>query len=363
MLIQLDHLLPALEAGLALAPQLSELLSGLDSKWAAFEHCYILEIVRVQDEAKGLVVRAIEIEGMLARLEEGDEEDDDLLHALVACMSQLNVAANLQRKSDELSVDILENSTALLRMCELDPESPLQAVQVLAQEVVQSFEEVRQCLRDLQLEDLNPQLCHNEELVKSLVQWEDAWITGARYVQTRPVLGALCKLVPVLLRAMQSSPRFEQMCQNFEAELFLVLPRIVWLTYFEHPECLMGLISNLLPHRFVQVPAYSELPRRARMRRQRSEPALGEAEPDLAVNADASLRSIQLKFNALKMLLEGGVQEVKGRFERERAIWDMLLAAAVGTKEDQPAASRLDELMRQLESWSMELQRHSAEER
>ncbi|CAK9015715.1 unnamed protein product [Durusdinium trenchii] len=394
LLAQLDHLLPpSLEMGLPSAQdELCKLLVSLDARWAEFEHLYILEIMRVQHEAKGLVAKAMEVEEMLSQLEEkiGIDKDQSAEYefhvgAFVGCISQLNVAANVNRKTfDELTADVWENADALLKMCAIDPDTPLQAVRVIAQEVLQSFEELRQCLRvmrqeDPQLDDLNPQLCHNEDLVKTLMRWEEAWISGARYIQTRPVLGALCKLVPRLLRATQMCSDFASMCANFDAELFLVLPRIVWLTYFESNESLTPLISNLLPHRFVQVPVYAELRQRAgeaqlqRLRRQRSEPALGEAlEPELAVlGTDAALRSIQSKFNEVKLVLQGSTGH-RNRSDSE-LVWNLLLQSAVSKgnfdhfdiippPKRSTVISAVEDLMLQLESWSLELQRHCAED-
>lgn len=388
LLAQLDHILPrSLEGFTSLTrAELCRLLRSLDSTWADFEHRYIMEIVRVQHEAKGLVAKAIDVEEMLSQIEDEDSDEHQVhLGALVACISQLNVAANLNRKTfDELTSDIWENSAALLKMCSIDSETPLQAVRVIAQQVLLSLEEFRQCLRDMRergLEEVNPQLCHNEDLVSSLMRWEEAWITGARYIQTRSVLAALCKLVPRLLGVSQCWAPFAQMCMNFDAELFLVLPRLVWLSYFESPDGQTALISNLLPHRFVQVPVYSELRQRAgeaqlqRLRRQRSEPALGEAvEPELAVlGTDAALKSIQRKFNEVKLLLAAAnrTHEVMGPAD---AIWGILLQSAVrGTVDAElfevllphkrtAAASAVEDLMRQLESWSMELQRHCPED-
>ena len=343
LLAQLDHILPRSLEGLTslTRAELCRLLRSLDSTWADFEHRYIMEIVRVQHEAKGLVAKAIDVEEMLSQIEEEDSDEYQVhLGALVACISQLNVAANLNRKTfDELTSDIWENSAALLKMCSIDSETPLQAVRVVAQQVLLSLEEFRQCLRDMRergLEEVNPQLCHNEDLVSSLMRWEEAWITGARYIQTRSVLAALCKLLPRLLGVSQCWASFAQMCMNFDAELFLVMPRLVWLSYFESPEGQTALISNLLPHRFVHVPVYSELRQRAgeaqlqRLRRQRSEPALGEAvEPELTVlGTDAALKSMQRKFNEVKLLLAAAnrTHEVMGPAD---AIWGILLQSAV----------------------------------
>ena len=331
-----------------------KLLSSFDEKWATFEHCYMLEILKVQHTAKGLVFKAIEVEHMVSELEkkaDTDIEDSSEyqvhVQALVACTARLNVAANLQRKTfDELTVEIRENAVALLRMCAMDPETPLQAVRAIAQQVVQSFDEVRDCLRAMRdkVELINPQLSQNSELVNALMRWEEAWIIGVRYIQTRPVLGAFCKILPRLLRATQISSKFALMCANFDAELFLVLPRIVWLSFLDSPESFTGLISNLLPHRFVHAPAHGLPQRRAgdaqlqRIRRQQSLPALGceTSETELAVlGADLPLRVLQNKYVKVKMALEQGLERYQAQLPSQARVWSLMVQAAINGTDNQ----------------------------
>ncbi|CAJ1355852.1 unnamed protein product, partial [Effrenium voratum] len=391
LLSQLDYLLPSLDELASARHALSTLLDSLDLKWADFEHCYFMEIAKVQHKAKGLVIKAIEVEAAVSRLEEAkhvdelEESAEYQLHvgALVECITRLNVAANMQRRSfDELTAEVREHSETLLRMCAIDPETPLQAARALARQALDAFEELRCYLRRLaedgQLDDLNPQLCQNENLVAALMRWEESWIIVARYIQDRPALGALCKLIPRLVRATQLSDSFAQMCCSFDAELFLVLPRIVWLSYLAAPESLTGLISNLLPHRFVRVPVYSELRRAGeaqlrQLRRERSEPSLGDAcAPELVVlGTDASLKSLQTKFNEVKLILEGSRMNPH---DADASAWGMLLQCAVsGTgctgsaaqceaPLSAPKVAAVESLLRDLESWSMELQRHCAED-
>mmetsp|Transcript_10922 Transcript_10922/g.26238 ORF Transcript_10922/g.26238 Transcript_10922/m.26238 type:complete len:540 (+) Transcript_10922:52-1671(+) len=391
LLTRLDQILPiSLEDAREVRPDLRVLLSSFDGKWAIFEHCYIIEIVKVQHRAKGLVCKAIEVEDVVTGLEsKADIDIEDSaeyqLHvrALVACTARLNVAANLQRKTfDELTVDIRENAVALLRMCAIDADTPLQAARAIARQVVQSFEDVRDCLRSMQhkIDQINPQLCQNEELVASLMRWEEAWIVGVRYIQTRPVLGALCKMIPRLLRATELSSTFSQMCSSFDAELFLVLPRIVWLSYLDSPESFTGLISNLLPHRFVHVAAHGLPQRRAgdaqlqRLRRQQSQPALGACETpeELAVlGSDVALRVLQEKFSKVKQALQAACPP--DALPLQAFAWPLMVQSAIKPGDHTQfevldpasraeAVAAVDELMHELESWSMELQRHCPED-
>ena len=78
------------------------------ARWAEFEHLYILEIVRVQHEVKGLVDKAMEVEETLSQLEEkvGIDKDQSAEYqfhhgAFVGCVSPLNVFR--QRDQKDLS--------------------------------------------------------------------------------------------------------------------------------------------------------------------------------------------------------------------------------------------------------------------
>jgi hypothetical protein len=395
---------------------LRQQLNCFDEKWAGFEHAYMLEIVRVQERARCLVSMAVDFERSLFVLEQqhdGEElaemaEYRRTICSLVACIAQLNVAANLKRQTtDELTADILEGAADVLKACAANANSPFQAVRVIAEQVVEAFEKVRSYLRELLVMDeaVNPNLSQNAALVELLVRWEESWIIGARYIQTRPVLEAVCRLVPELREAQRSSPALAQMCANFDAELFMVLPRLVWLCFLgaEGGGQLAELVANLLPHRFVQVPMRTTVYRPAagglqlqRFRRQRSEPNLGSlAGPstvsDLTVlGAGSELKALREKFRKVIRSLEEAPRQTEGNREAAETTasapaWEVLVHRAVSGSSGgccggsaaagkdlasmeqrgppaAEAAAALEEFMHDLEAWSMELQRHSPED-
>ena len=121
---------------------------------------------------------------------------------------------------------ILDSAVDLLRLCARGRGTLPCAALTLAANVVESFEELRDYLHQVQhqMDRLHPQLCQNPGLVARLVRWEETWEVGARYVQSAPVLHAVCHLVPELRHAQKVSPALASMVEDTDAELFMVLP-------------------------------------------------------------------------------------------------------------------------------------------
>eukprot|EP00931_Biecheleriopsis_adriatica_P050612 TRINITY_DN29319_c0_g1_i1.p1 TRINITY_DN29319_c0_g1~~TRINITY_DN29319_c0_g1_i1.p1 ORF type:complete len:567 (-),score=117.62 TRINITY_DN29319_c0_g1_i1:125-1750(-) len=377
-------------------------LDRLDKAWANFEHCYIVEIVKVQDSAKGLVSMAVGVENALSDLEQGCDDTAELadwsdyqlkISSLVECVARLNVAANLQRKThSELSVDILHSAVELLKVCNNDPHSPLQAARVIAENVVESFEEIRNYLYRVQhcLDGLNPHLCQNACLVERLVRWEETWIIGGCYLQTRSFLHAVCKFVPEMCQVQRLAPAFAQMCADFDAELFLIVPRLLLLFFFADQSVFMDLVASLLPHRFVHAPVLREAFHRTavesqaqHLQRSRSEPSLPSVRilsSDLAVLGTGSqLQALQKRFHEVRHRLQNAMRaaspETASPEDVELIAWQALLFRAVsGTsgiegpfdvlmqEHREATVEAVDSFMHELEGWSMELQRHNAED-
>lgn len=305
--------------------------------------------------------------------------------ALVQCIAKLNSVANFQRKGrDDLTVSILDASCELLEAClvgrrnaaapSVDPAS----ARVLAEQVVEVFEEMRDYLNEVSnhLDLLHPHLCQNAGLVAQLVRWEEAWEIGARYVHNEDVLGALCYLVPQLERAQRAEPALAAMAEDCDAELFLVLPRIVLLCLFSDPARAIELIRRLLPHRFTSRPV---APRRlgGGLQRSSSNPdlttALEAVRMDLTPCMGPELQAVTKKFWRAELMLS------RLTSVGSPAAWEVLVRRAVGGAGADSGASAayagleegaakdkavalVEELMHDLEGWSMEMQRHSAED-
>merc|ERR1711874_632090 len=76
---------------------------------------------------------------------------------------------------------------------------------------------------------------------------------GLRYVQHSKLLHAVCDVIAEIRQAQRLVPALTSMCEDCDVELFLVLPRIIWLRFLAEPGSLGPLLKNLLPHKFSEV--------------------------------------------------------------------------------------------------------------
>mmetsp|Transcript_31281 Transcript_31281/g.89331 ORF Transcript_31281/g.89331 Transcript_31281/m.89331 type:complete len:565 (-) Transcript_31281:37-1731(-) len=387
-----DHMGKASE--LSTRSQLVKVLNDVDGTWAHFECAYISELMKVQERARRLVEQAVDCERCLAELERRHPREVLLdmpsyqveKRALVACIARLNSVANVQRKGrDDLTVGILDSAVELLEQCEEEKRrragqksasACLGAARDIAEQVVEAFEEFRDYLQDIQhhLDLLHPQLCQNVSLVARLVRWEEAWEIGARYVHNEDVLGSICYLVGQLKRAGHVAPKLAEMFHTFDAELFLVLPRIVWLCFLAEPGRAVELICRLLPHRFETraVPAGGA----HRLARSSSNPDLTSLACELSRVEQVLMTRSELH-ELIEQFWRAEVCVSRGSAPDGPSPQDVLIQRAVAGSgaeafhaySDLPvgrqkcdAVAAAEDLMHDLEGWSMELQRHSPED-
>merc|ERR1711988_1403413 len=109
------------------------------------------------------------------------------------------------------------------------------------------------------LECVDPNLCKNAGLVERLVDWEESWELGIQYVQKTRVLKAICGVVAEVRRAQISAPMLVELRESYDAEFFLVLPRIIWLAFLNNPEKYTSLFETLMPTRFGAIEPDAEL--------------------------------------------------------------------------------------------------------
>lgn len=351
--------------------ELRNVLITLDFAWTSFEHKYIYELIAIEEKARRLLVQAIE-QDHRAYATELQHRDQSTLHRLlhyreeqrqlVACVAHLNSVANVSRKGrDDLSVDIFFDAVSTLRRCDCneggagDGESLWAAARILATNVVESYEAMRLYLREVEhcLERVDPHLCNNAGLVARLVDWEESWEMATRYMQNEKLLSAVCGLVAEVRAAQRLVPRLAVMCEDCDVELFLVLPRIMWLCFLAKPNHYQELVRSLLPHKFIEVKGGQK-----------------EFEPS------PTLKSFIAAFQRVQQVLmgrrpEGGSPEAAAK----KAAWDVLMhRVAMGDSakdslyQHLPAESReeaqalVEELTHELEPWSIEVQRHCPED-
>lgn len=307
------------------------ILTALDQAWADFEASYIGELIAIEAKARQLLTETIKHEQRLTELERLNckkdvrlQDDDDYRQAqrlLIAGLNRMNASANIRRKGrDDLGELILVAASARLA------EGCGDGACVLAGNVTRSFRSMRGYLRDVApcLERVDPHLSNNPELVSRLVDWEESWEIGGRYLQDPALLEAFSDLVAKLQVCQELAPAFQAMCEDCDVELFLVLPRLTWLWFLAEPAPRAPLLKALLPHRFC---------------------VKGE---DACF--DTELQGLLGRFRAVA-LLAGGTDAAWRRFV-QRAV------AGAGAAAEDRIGEALQEVAMDVERWSMELQRH-----
>lgn len=353
-------------------PQRTEMrtsLVTLDVAWAAFEKKYISELIAIEDQARKLIVQAVDSEKRLRDLEAKYGETEALLarfeyqaeqRRLVGSISYLNSVANFRRKGrDDLPADVLFDAVRTIQRCDLAEKNGQStelsaAARTLCGDVVESFVAMRLYLREIGkcLERVDPHLCNNAGLVTRLVDWEESWEVGARYVQNELLLTGICDLVAEIRLAQHVAPSLRDMCEECDVDLFLVMPRIIWLRGLCKPSQQVQVFKSLLPHRFLEPPLVGD-----------------------SWNVDDELSNFVLFFRHVNSTLMGNWRAV-GSHIAERSAWEVLVKRVVlgdgeaekeevygGLSSSRPQAeATVEELVNKMEAWSMELQRHCAED-
>eukprot|EP00930_Biecheleria_cincta_P013487 TRINITY_DN11991_c0_g4_i1.p1 TRINITY_DN11991_c0_g4~~TRINITY_DN11991_c0_g4_i1.p1 ORF type:complete len:546 (+),score=99.11 TRINITY_DN11991_c0_g4_i1:78-1640(+) len=354
------------------AKQLRGALRTLDTAWAAFEHKYINELMAIEARPRMLMMAAIENEQKLQDLETKHRHQQvatrpeymDAQTSLVQKISHLNSIANVHRKGrTDLSVEILWDAVKIIESCEVAEKNgenteKLSAARVLSGEVVASFQAMRNYFREISrcLERVDPQLRNNAGLVRNLVRWEEAWEVGKHYVQNEMILSGICDLVAEIRQAQLITPDLKSMCADCNVELFMVLPRILWLRGLAKPAVHLHLFKSLLPHRFPST--------------KQSTSTCQEQWP-----CDAELNTFIKQFRIVSALLESACYSAS-RVANVSA-WEVLVKrvvfgseskarqdvyGAVSSSVREQAEQAVESLMNKMERWSIEIQRHHAED-
>jgi hypothetical protein len=369
-------------------------LVQLDQAWADFEHKYITELINIEAKARRIIVQAIEQELQLQQLEKGTDETGwyNLIisaqyraeqRSFVEFISRLNSVANISRKGrDDLTSDILESAFEVVARCDArelsdalgdrcigsgrknkknagelgkrdgrpgSVHSSRTASIILAQDIIDSYKAMRRYLQRVSrcMERVDPHLCNNAGLVAHLADWEESWEVGARYLLPEAMRTAVCDLVEQLKAAQLVAPALASMCQDCDVELFMVLPRLIMLSFVAEtsPQC-RPLIASLIPHRFE-----------------------ASAQDGLCEKLSTFVRDFRMLLHAMSSLCPASKQLP------EAVAWEVLVKRAVAgnTNSGVPygalssgvqAAARpaVEGFMRDLEFWSVDLQRHCPED-
>jgi len=259
----------------------------------------------------------------------------------------LNAAANNRGKGrDDLTADILESAMSALT-AQSDGILGMPGnidrtftVKKLAGDVIDSFDALRHYFQQVSgnLARVDPYLSNNAGLVSRLVDWESSWEVGSRYMQHRPTLNAVCTTISEIRKVERFAPELVQLREECDVDYFMILPRVVWLSFLENPTEVSPLLSMLLPERFNKTA--TEVP--------------GE-ELVKFIEHFQQVRSHIESVLVTRQSTPAGFQ----RSSNEKA-WLVLVEQAIRRPgaNDQLPGSVVGEFLKVLESWSMELQRH-----
>jgi hypothetical protein len=185
------------------------------------------------------------------------------------------------------------------------------------------------------IDQVAPRLSENPGLATRLAELEEGWELGFTYLLDEPMHNAMNSLVLELKTIQRLDPNLARLCETCDVEWLLALPKLVWLCFLEHPDRHAEVLKSLLPHRFPEGTAYP---------------------------GNDAVQSLRIRFRkvyvalATKAALQGG------------SAWQMLVrwvcfgpeGLGLNPADLQPGGSlaELVEFVKELEVWSMELQRH-----
>jgi len=251
------------------------------------------------------------------------------------CLSCLNSVANVHRKGrEDLGPEVFEAAAAARRRGEAAYGSP---TAVIICEVAESYEAMRDYLRRVEpfLEQVAPRLSENAGLAARLAQLEEGWELGCTYLLHGAMHNAMNALVVELKAIQRLDPNLVRLCDSCDVEWLLALPKLVWLCFLEHPDRHLEVLKSLLPHRFPE---------------------------GTGATGDESLQSLRATFRQVYMTLARKSAVEGGSAWQTLIQWVAFGAEGLGlAPTDLQQGGQLHELVefvKELESWSMELQRH-----
>mmetsp|Transcript_8813 Transcript_8813/g.19573 ORF Transcript_8813/g.19573 Transcript_8813/m.19573 type:complete len:536 (+) Transcript_8813:218-1825(+) len=231
---------------------LKETLEAFDDAWVSFEHCYIVELMGIETQARSLVLDVANFDEALTLVErsvgEGSPAAKQARSQLALKLARINSVANSRRKGrSDLSADVVELATSIAK----DGEEG-SVDKMIASALVDSFKALRRYFRHAKqhLDLIDPYLGNNPILVQRLSDYEESWENASRYLANSSCLDGLRSAVAQLKALAQTDPSFSTMCEDCDSEVFLVLPRLILLQYARDASEQSGLLSGLIPDYF-----------------------------------------------------------------------------------------------------------------
>eukprot|EP00930_Biecheleria_cincta_P071047 TRINITY_DN58602_c0_g1_i1.p1 TRINITY_DN58602_c0_g1~~TRINITY_DN58602_c0_g1_i1.p1 ORF type:complete len:584 (+),score=90.63 TRINITY_DN58602_c0_g1_i1:117-1868(+) len=248
---------------LRLRLEFQSMLYEFDLAWASFEHKYIANLIDIENEARQILAWPIRHEHELRLLEARHgalcrsvlPAVSERLGKLVSSIAHLNLHTNDDQKvRDDLSLDVLLAALGALPKCKAAHARSETPAEVLSRDVIDSFVALRKYLGEIGgcMEFVDPNLANNAALVSRLLDWEKSWGVGRRYLMKEGMLEAICHIVAEIKKSQEIALALASMCEEHHVELFMALPRIMWLCFLENPARLVEIFKSLVPHYFLE---------------------------------------------------------------------------------------------------------------
>mmetsp|Transcript_84465 Transcript_84465/g.219900 ORF Transcript_84465/g.219900 Transcript_84465/m.219900 type:complete len:376 (-) Transcript_84465:402-1529(-) len=319
--------------------------ADLDMNHFEFERSYIGVCVHIQEWARSLILQVVELDSCVRLLEAVygpvSQPSRQGRGMLVSVLEQVSAAANTHGSGrEDLGVDILDQAYEI-RQASSDESD---ARYVVASLVIDAFDQVCQFFRQLRHhpEHIDPCLWNNGDLVDRFVGYQESLEVAVCYLGWAPPLDALSRIVRRLQSLRCVEQPFEAMCEVCDAEVFMVLPRLVWLLFLQSPKEHAALMATILPDDFT----------------------VGE---DADVKPDDELEMFVLQFKLLSSQLTEYACELQADVPSDFSVeeWVLVGYAIRGGADheghhsslDGALAEQLQNFMRALEAWSIKLQR------
>eukprot|EP01066_Platyproteum_vivax_P012762 Platyproteum_vivax@DN5800_c0_g1_i1.p1 len=352
---------------------LKDQLAELDIAWAAFEQNYIFELIDIEKHARRFLLEAVSCELAVQKLEDLDlkttAEYYECEKSFVKQLCALNSVANCRRKGrDDFTNNLLVAAEHILKKTMGDncsEDAHMYVVSSIANQVVQAYQSLRTFLRDLATvpEKIDPHLCNNSDLVDHLVVWEEAWDKGIKFLMDQNCLECLVKVVryiaslgthyspfykppknvlkgrlPFCLSAMHSIANFKEQIAEQDPAALLVVPRLVILMYLLDPYQRPSPFVLFLHHIFASSPRASR-------------------NPEDPIPSD--LAPIVSRYETLCAECDGD-----DSFAESLVIARLLggHGELITNYKSKEVSGLLDVLAREVEYWSVLIQRHNASE-
>lgn len=242
-------------------------------------------------------------------------------------VAKLNSVANSHGTGrDDLDSEVLEAAL------QIQGEG---AAAALARHLLEAFTSLRVQLRasSLQMDSLDPCLCRNEKLARALKDFEKSWERARHYLLKPALLHSLSSAVQILGVLQCRVPAFKRLCEQCDVELFLVLPRLLWLSFLATP--VLGLLlGSVLPHHFRD----------------------GEVVSEQLQKLVAEHRGLveQLGSSSYEQLIGHVIRKACSDVNADCSLEPLVLTLSTDVQ------GAVDGFLLKLEGWSMELQRHHA---